>query len=320
VTEPSRAKVSVALGFEQRSDAAAVAVLRALREVIMVNRDGSLRGEDPEHLHQLRIAVRRTRTVQRQFKGVFPPHELIGYRSEFRWLQRATGEARDLDVYVDRFGELAESVPARLRGDLEPLRMILSHWRLAARGETARALHSRRTDELLSDWEVLLESLVELPRDDRPDAALTVGRLVSRRLRAVYEQVLGRGREVGSTSPPAAYHELRKKTKELRYLLELFGTPLYEEATVGAAIRLVKRLQDVLGRHQDCEVQIGMLSSLAEEVAGLPGGPRAVLAMGVLIDRLLADQLAAREEFAREFAAFDSSEEHERLAAALSDH
>jgi CHAD domain-containing protein len=318
VSEPARAKVSIALPYEQRSDAAAVAVLRALREVLLADRDGSLLEGGDEHLHQLRIAVRRTRTVQRQLKGVFPPLELTGYRSEFRWLQRATSQARDLDVYLEGFGELVDLVPARLRGDLEPLRMVLSHWCLASHGETRRALRSRRIDDLLSDWEMLLESLVERPVEDRPDATVPIGRLAGRRLRAVGEQLVRRGRELDVHGPSAGYHELRKKTKELRYLLELFGTPLYDRETVSTEIKSVKRLQEVLGRHQDREVQIGVLSELAEEVAGLPGGPRAVLAMGVLIDRLLADQRSAREEFARAFAAFDTSEQHERMAAAFS--
>ena len=50
----------------------------------------------------------------------------------------------------------------------------------------------------------------------------------------------------------------------------------------------LKALQDVLGRHQDREVQIAMLRSLADEVATLPRGPRAVMAMGVLVERLRA--------------------------------
>ncbi|HEY2005730.1 MAG TPA: CHAD domain-containing protein, partial [Solirubrobacteraceae bacterium] len=82
---PPKAKISVPLSSELRSDAAVVAVLRALLEVIVANREGVLAGRDPEHLHQLRIAVRRSRTVQRQLGAAFPPLELRGFRSEFRW-------------------------------------------------------------------------------------------------------------------------------------------------------------------------------------------------------------------------------------------
>ena len=171
-----KAKVSVALSRDQRSDVAAAAVLRALTEAIEGNRDGAMTGEDPEFLHQLRIAVRRSRTVQRQLKAAFPPLVLPGYRSEFRWLQQTTGEARDLDVYLLGFEELRGFLPEAIRADLGPLRAVIGHWRLAAHAEASRALASRRTTELLTDWEMLLETLVELPVSDRPDATTPIAR------------------------------------------------------------------------------------------------------------------------------------------------
>ena len=59
-------------------------------------------------------------------------------------------------------------------------------------------------------------------------------------------------------------------------------------------VKSLKGLQDLLGRHQDREVQIAMLRSSAEEVATLPGGGAACMAMGTLVDRLRVDEQAAR--------------------------
>ena len=298
----TRAKVGVALGFDQRADAAAAAVLRRLLAVIAENLEGAIVGADTEYLHQLRIAVRRSRTVQRQLRGAFPALELPGFRSEFRWLQRATGESRDLDVYVEEFGSLRQLLPGSLRGDLEPLRLVLIHWQLAARAEMTLALRSRRAAELFVDWERLLESLVELPLEDRPDARRPVGSVVGERVHAVYERIISMGEAIGESSPAGEYHELRKKGKELRYLLELFAGQLFDDELVGPLIRSLKGLQELLGRHQDREVQIAMLRALADEVSTLPAGAAACMAMGVLIDRLQADELAARREFAERFA------------------
>ena len=103
-----KAKIDVPLAYDQRADAGVVAVLRRLLDVIGENIEGTISGEDPEHLHQLRIAVRRSRTVQRQLHNVFPPAELPGFRAEFRWLQQATGPARDLDVYLEDLDSLRE--------------------------------------------------------------------------------------------------------------------------------------------------------------------------------------------------------------------
>jgi CHAD domain-containing protein len=297
------AKVSVSLAYGQRADAAAATVLRRLLDTIHANFDGALAGENSEYLHQLRISVRRSRTVQRQLAPVFPPPELPGFRAEFRWLQRVTGEARDADVHVEEFESMRDLLAEPMRADLDPLRPVLAHWRLAARGETGRALRSRRAAELLSDWDRLLEVLPERALDDRPTATEPIGRVAGRRIWRAYRRVVTLGRAIEPGSPAADYHEVRKKGKELRYLLELFGAPLFPSDVVDPLVRSLKSLQDVLGRHQDREVQVALLRSLGGEVSTLRGGPEALMAMGVLIDRLRADELAARTEFGERFEA-----------------
>ncbi|HEY2004948.1 MAG TPA: CHAD domain-containing protein [Solirubrobacteraceae bacterium] len=306
---PPKAKISVPLSSELRSDAAVVAVLRALLEVIVANREGVLAGRDPEHLHQLRIAVRRSRTVQRQLGAAFPPLELRGFRSEFRWLQQATGEARDLDVQVEDFDDLRALLPEALRPDLDPLRMILEHWRLAARGATVRTLRSRRTVDLLTDWEMLLETLVELPIADREQATRPIGEFSAQRVRRAYKRLLKLGEGVSADTPAPVLHELRKKGKELRYLLELFAVPLNSAAALEPVIEPLKALQDILGRQQDRVVQIAVLRRVADEVATLPDGAQAVLTMGVLTERLAEDARAARSELNEPLAELGATEQ-----------
>jgi CHAD domain-containing protein len=302
VSSAVKAKVDVALAYEQRADAGAVAVLRRLLDVIGENTEGAISGEDPEHLHQLRIAVRRSRTVQRQLKAVFPAVELGGFRAEFRWLQQATGPARDLDVYVEDLGSLRAMLPEGMRGDLDPLVPVLAHSRLVARAEMTRALRSVRTANLFEDWDRLLESMVERSPHDRPAANKPIGTVAGKRIRKVYKQIVAMGRAIERSSPAEDYHELRKKGKELRYLLELFGVKLFDEDAVTPFVKSLKGLQDLLGRHQDREVQIAMLRFSAEEVATLPGGGGACMAMGALVERLRGDEQAARDEFAEQFA------------------
>jgi CHAD domain-containing protein len=297
-----KAKVDVPLAYDQRADAAAAAVLRRLLGVIKDNIDGSISGEDPEHLHQLRIAVRRSRTVQRQLKHALAPEELPGFRAEFRWLQQATGDARDLDVYLEDLDGLREMLPEAMRADLNPLVPVLAHSRLTARAEMTRALRSVRAANLFEDWDRVLEGLVALPLEDRPAAAQPIGTVAGARIRKAYKRIVRMGRAIDAGSPPAAYHDLRKKGKELRYLLELFGVKLFDEEAVTPLVRSLKGLQDVLGRHQDREIQIAMLRASAAEVAELPGGGSACMAMGTLVGHLRADEQAARDEFGVRFA------------------
>ena len=69
-------------------------------------------------------------------------------------------------------------------------------------------------------------------------------------------------------------------------------------------VSTLKGLQDVLGRFQDREVQAELLRSLGDEVAMLEGGAAALMAMGVLVQRLVAEQELAREQFAERFSGF----------------
>ena len=274
------------------------------------NLAGTIADTDSEFLHDYRVAIRRTRSVQREFAGAFEPGELARMRAEFRWLQQATGDARDLDVYVLGFDDLQALVPEYMRADLEPLRV-------GAAGPPARR-PTRDDPGAAQRPRHRVCGASGRPCSTRSSSARTpigrtprrpIGEVASRRIRKVYGRMLQMGAEIDAASPPERYHELRKKGKELRYLLELFGVPLHDEAVVKPMIRTLKGLQDVLGRHQDREVQIGAVRSLADEVSALPGGPAALMAMGVLIERLEADAAAARGEFAAAFAAFAGAEQ-----------
>ena len=157
-------------------------------------------------------------------------------------------------------------VPEAMRDDLDPLLRVLRARRAKARRAMVRALRSKRTETLLSEWGPFLDGLEKMSEDERPDAARPIGEVSGERIRKVYRRMLKMGGAIDESSPAEDYHELRKKGKELRYLLELFGVPLFPQEVVKPMIKTLKALQDVLGRHQDREVQI-----VAAAVAGTGG-------------------------------------------------
>ncbi len=307
------AKIDVPLRAQERADTAAAAVLRALLEVIEANLEGTIEDLDSEFLHDLRVSVRRSRAVQRELKGVFPPSELAHFRAEFRWLQQATGDARDLDVHVLEFDAMRALVGGpgyeSMRDDLDPLLDVLRARRAKAHSKLVEDLRSRHTTRLLSSWRAFLDRLEEADEAERPDAARPIGAVAGERIRKVYRRMVRMGNAIDESSPAEDYHELRKKGKELRYLLELFGAPLYPGEVVKPMIKTLKGLQDVLGRHQDREVQVALLRSLGGEVAQAEQGTAALIAMGALIGRLAEDERAARGEFAGRFAEFAAKEQ-----------
>ncbi|HET6547332.1 MAG TPA: CHAD domain-containing protein [Solirubrobacter sp.] len=288
--EGTSSKLALTLDPDAPANQAAADVFDRLLEVFADNLPGTLDDVDTEFLHDLRVAVRRTRSLQRQFKTIYPPR-LQHFRDEFKRLQQATGDLRDLDVHLLDFDALRGSLPEPMRPDLEPLRALLEQRRGRAFRAARRTLNSQRTHEALEQWAAFVHAAPTTPRSVRS--------LASRRIARVYRKMIRMGDEIGDDSPAEDLHELRKVGKELRYLLEFFSS-LYAPEVVKPLVKTLKGLQDVLGRFQDREVQGHTLRALADEVRE----PGTILAMGALVARFNDDEAAARADFAGRFAAF----------------
>jgi CHAD domain-containing protein len=281
---PPPAKVRLKPGT--RTDAAARRVLDALADVAEANVPGTLADLDTEFLHDLRVAIRRARSVLRELTDVHEPAARAHLRAELRWAQALTGPVRDLDV------QLLDLAAAD--SDLEPLRRLLARRRATELAKLGRGLRSRRFAALLEAWRTIPSG--------GPRAGEPIGETAAKRIRKVRRRMLRDGKAIGDHSPDTELHELRKRGKELRYLLELFGDTAVDDPA--PMIKALKRLQDVLGAFQDLAVEIAQLRDAADELAAEPGGTDALLAVGQLIAGLEDRQHAARDAFAERFARF----------------
>jgi CHAD domain-containing protein len=123
------------------------------------------------------------------------------------------------------------------------------------------------------------------------------------------------GNAITDDSPAEALHDLRKRCKELRYLLEFFAT-LYDPAVIARLVKAMKSLQDNLGEFQDSQVQRESITAYAEQLLARGDVPAATfMAMGQVAEALRARQLRARVEFATRFATFSSRGTRGRFAA-----
>jgi CHAD domain-containing protein len=310
--------VKVPMQPHERADVAVARVLLRLREVQEQNLPGTLADSDSEYLHDFRVSIRRTRSVLREMRGVFAPDDLERVRASFKWLQDQTSATRDLDVYLEDFEALRSMAPEAMRPDLDPLWELLNRRRHRARAAMEAALQGDRARALHDEWGEILQALVLEDEAERPDAGRQIGDVSAERIRKVHRKMVRTGRAITPRSRPEQYHELRKKGKELRYLLELFATQLFDDEVVRPMIKALKGLQDVLGVHQDREVQIEMLREIGGELVGAPGGASALMAIGVLVERLEADAAAARAQFAASFADFASDRQCKLVADAFS--
>ena len=95
---------------------------------------GTVKGDDLEVLHDMRVAARRLRAVLRIFRGCFSKKKFKKHKARLQSLIRALGTVREHDVFIALLSQSREA--------LEPAdRKVIDL--LIAREATARALHRR---------------------------------------------------------------------------------------------------------------------------------------------------------------------------------
>jgi CHAD domain-containing protein len=281
-------------------------------DTLEANVDGVLHDIDIEFLHDLRIAVRRTRSALKLLGDVLPGDLTLRFASEFRWLGDLTTPLRDLDVQLEELPARAAGLVAAAPADLEPFRVYLGRRRAAEHRALGRGLRSDRFATVLGDWR---KALTVPQAGRRRPACPHAADLAADRTRRAYNKVIRIGVAITDDSPPESLHTLRKRCKELRYVLEFFAS-LHDPAAQRAMVGDLKRLQDCLGEFQDSEVQQLEIQALAAAMLARQAAPAPVLlAMGEVAGQLGRRQQQARAEFAGRFAAFAGSAGRSRLAA-----
>jgi len=250
--------------------------------------------EDPEALHDYRVALRRIRAVLQFIPEIASVEDLTHFREEFGWLAAETSALRDLDVLLEATRDLRPSLEPLLRDDLNPFFAFLEKKRLQVREELFQALDSERLQNLQRDFNLFCTAD---PKLEGSGAAPNLSRGMGRSLRRLRKKLLRQGDGITLESPADQFHQLRKTGKKFRYLFELCQE-FCPRKKQSAVIDSLKRLQNVLGRVQDVDVQQKVIldycqsSDCAETV-----NPRTCLALGVLFAELSRRREVALAKF-----------------------
>src|SRR6201996_8361297 len=285
-------------------------VLAQFAAVIDDNVAGTIAAIDIEFLHDLRVAVRRTRSILKLAGDVLPANLAERFQPEFKWLGDLTTPVGDLDVYLLKLDNMAARLASADPRDLDPFRTFLVRHRGAERRRLVRGLRSRRFEQMMSDWRTALEQVAA-----DGDGGPAVAPLARQRIERAFRNVVRRGKRIAADSPSEQVHGLHKRCKELRYLLEVFR-PLFADAQYRPLIKELKALQDTLGDFQDGEVQreaVREFAAVMMEQGAAP--PATVLAMGELAAQLDAHQLNARRALVGVLRPFLANENRARVKA-----
>jgi CHAD domain-containing protein len=293
-------RIDVQLTAGMPAVTAMASVFASLFDTLEANVPGTAGDIDTEFLHDLRVAVRRTRSALKLVGQVLPSGARQRFRPEFKWLGDLTTPTRDLDVYLLRLPAMTAGLIGADAADLGPFGDHLEQQRARAQRELVRGLRSARFSRLGQDWREALAAAAAATR--RKPAVAT---LAARSIAGAHQRVLASGGAITATSPPQSLHDLRKLCKDLRYLLEIFAS-LHAPAVQWQAVRELKGLQDCLGEFQDTDVQRAEIRVFAGQMMTERQTPaESLLAMGEVAAGLARRQRRARAEFGglfREFA------------------
>ncbi len=279
-----------------------VAVARALLsflDELEAAWDGTVADVDIEFLHDFRVAVRRSRSSVKLLGDLLPPDLAAWAAAELKWLGALTAPSRDFDVHLQELPSLTARLTLGRPEDLEPMALHLARLRATERRRLVRGLRSARFERWRTRWRTSLAELAA--REGEPSAVPSVQEIGRERIAHAYRRVLRRGRRITPASPADDLHDLRKRCKELRYLLEIFA-PLLDPSGVRNAVKELKTVQDVLGAFQDSEAQRETIYAVAAEmVARGDASASTILAMGEVAARMQESMLSSRSEFMATF-------------------
>jgi CHAD domain-containing protein len=253
-----KAQASPAIEASTRTVDFALAALRRLLDEWRALEPAARLGESPEALHALRVTGRRMDTVL----GLFEAHLPAGLRRSRPGLKRLLdilGAVRDVDIRLEAAGKFRDALPEGDRRGLDPLLRQLGSERGAARAGMLRALDGKAARQWLDTLSHHLARPVPMTSaSSRHAAALSV---VPGLIRRRYRKLRQCAHRLTADSPLGDYHEMRLRTKKLRYALEIVARTYARPADDMLAALL--KLQGRLGTQHDAGAVAAYLTQLA---------------------------------------------------------
>jgi CHAD domain-containing protein len=258
----AKAKEIEGLDCDERAGAGIRLVLRSRFEEMYAFRDAALRFDDPEGVHDMRVASRRLRSLVKDFSPFLRQRKLRSLKQDLKSVADALGAVRDEDVALLALEKLAAAAPAEVSSGFERFVNERRMEQDLARSELEEALSSEALGELREEFDAALEYELKVPRkrkghDGKPAASFR---------HAGHDIILARLRELQVLSASLykpfktrPLHRMRLAAKRLRYALELFD--LCWSGQLKQFAKEIAQLQTSLGELHDCDEWIAGLGA-----------------------------------------------------------
>jgi CHAD domain-containing protein len=260
---------------------------------------------EPEGVHEMRRSARRLRADLRAFRPLLDASRAESLEDDLRWLGRALGAVRDLDVIPP----LLHASAADLEANLEPLFRGLADRQEEARARLRQALQGELYRSLRAR---LIEATRQPPVADGADEQC--GRLLPELAARVWKRLKKVGRGLDADAPDELFHEARKRAKDTRYAVEAIAPWLPSKPRKNAerfGDHLAKLLK-ILGEFQDAVVARQWIEQIV--ASAQHNGPFPLTA-GRLVERQHRVARKAREDFLKAWESFDRAKRRRWMKA-----
>lgn len=294
---------------QQRSDLAVKQLLESFFHILESYETCVLRDADIECLHDFRVAVRKSRSLLAQVPDVIPKKYLQGFKTGLAWIGAETTPQRDLDIMLFNFDSYRALLLPQQRDDLYPVYEALKSRRQEACQRSRRLLQSARYQRLKTQIGKYLAAPLPV-KTTLGNAKRPIIETANERIWKCYKRVLKQGSAITDSSPADDLHILRKSCKKLRYLIEFFSS-LYPAAKIKRLVTALKRLQEMLGEHQDLRVHHQFFIELRLQLRDLARlSPANDAALGQVASALELKQAQSHSRFREVFHDFTGHHRH----------
>jgi len=276
-------------------------VMLAHIEALSSRMEGAITNEDPEDVHQLRVASRRLRADLPVFKRCLPGTDFEYWKGSLKALTTSLGLARDADVQILFLEDLLSSETGRsMERGIRSLLVERRAYRSSLRQGVTEALGALTASGALG-------GLREACSQNLSIGTVKGAHYRSVGLRSTARRSIGKRSEgllaceacVHREDAATDHHRMRIAVKKLRYTLEIFA-PLFR-GRLKKAIGALKKVQDLLGEMHDCDVWSQLVPSFIASLGPFEGPAEQVM---VDLERFVSYIRARRHTLYKELVGF----------------
>jgi CHAD domain-containing protein len=223
-------------------------IARSCFEDLRANHAATSRGGRAA-LHDMRVALTRLRAAISVFSPMAVDSECIRLKRELKWLNGRLGDARDMDVAIERLADTRKRQPDATANIRSWEKKCADKHR-----QLARALGSERYRRLIKSTANWLDNGSWSTKTDKRAAKRRAAAVIdycTRKLARWHEKLLNKSRRLEDMSAKKR-HRLRLANKRLRYSIEFFAGLLADRnSAIEATLKHLRKAQESLGELND---------------------------------------------------------------------